>query len=122
MGMLREVIESEHQVFVFKLVVFLLATVEIGGKDNALRFLSAGGATILVPLIVLSLSKVSQAQCSHLGVLFKCYYAPHSWKFMANNVLNNYMFSCSARGISMLSNAMHGSWEIRNFLALMRQF
>ena len=57
--MLREVIDSEHQVFVFKLVVFLLATVEIGGKDNALRFLRAGGAMVLVPLIVLSLSKVS---------------------------------------------------------------
>lgn len=66
-GMLREVIESEHQVFVFKLVVFLLATVEIGGKDNALRFLSAGGATILVPLIVLSLSK-----CSRDKYAFEC--------------------------------------------------
>lgn len=55
-GMLQ-VIETEHQVFVFKLVVFLLATVEIGGMDNALRFLRAGGATVLVPLIVLSLSK-----------------------------------------------------------------
>ena len=56
--MLREVIDSEHQVFVFKLVVLVLATVEIGGKYNALRFLRAGGATVLVPLIVLSLSKV----------------------------------------------------------------
>ncbi|KAI5070204.1 hypothetical protein GOP47_0014547 [Adiantum capillus-veneris] len=66
-GMLREVIESEHQVFVFKLVVFLLATVEIGSKDNALRFLSAGGATILVPLIVLALSK-----CCRDKYAFEC--------------------------------------------------
>ncbi|KAH7284662.1 hypothetical protein KP509_34G065300 [Ceratopteris richardii] len=57
LGMLREVIDSEHQVFVFKLVVFLLDSVEIGGKDNALRFLNAGGATVLIPLIVLSLYK-----------------------------------------------------------------
>eukprot|EP00250_Pteridium_aquilinum_P018104 c23944_g1_i1 orf=785-7753(-) len=66
-GMLREVIESEPQVFVFKLVVFLLATVEIGGKDNALRVLSAGGATIIVPLIVLSLSK-----CCRDKYAFEC--------------------------------------------------
>lgn len=66
-GMLREVVESEHQVFVFKLVVFLLATVEIGGKDNALRFLRAGGATVLVPLIVLSLSK-----CCRDKYAFEC--------------------------------------------------
>lgn len=57
-GMLREVVESEHQVFVFKLVVFLLATVEKGGRDNALRFIRSGGASVLVPLVVLSLAKV----------------------------------------------------------------
>lgn len=57
-GMLREVVESEHQVFVFKLVVFLLAAVEKGGRDNVLRFIRSGGATVLVPLVVLSLSKV----------------------------------------------------------------
>lgn len=56
-GMLREVVESEHQVFVFKLVVFLLVTVEKGGRDNVLRFVRSGGATVLVPLIVLSLAK-----------------------------------------------------------------
>jgi DnaJ family protein C protein 13 len=56
-GMLREVVESVHEVFVFKLVVFLLATVEKGGRDNVLRFLRSGGATILVPLVVLSLAK-----------------------------------------------------------------
>ncbi len=58
-GMLREVVESVHEVFVFKLVVFLLATVEKGGRDNVLRFLRSGGATILVPLVVLSLAKVT---------------------------------------------------------------
>ena len=62
-GMLREVVESEHQVFVFKLVVFLLATVEKGGRDNVLRFIRSGGATVLVPLVVLSLAKV----CSWLA-------------------------------------------------------
>ncbi|KAH7421759.1 hypothetical protein KP509_13G074000 [Ceratopteris richardii] len=67
LGMLREVIGSEHQVFIFKLVVFLLNTVEIGGKDNVLRFLNAGGATILVPLIVLSLSK-----CCRDKYAFEC--------------------------------------------------
>lgn len=56
--MLREVVESEHQVFVFKLVVFLLVTVEKGGRDNVLRFVRSGGATVIVPLIVLSLAKV----------------------------------------------------------------
>lgn len=58
-GMLREVVESEHQVFIFKLVVFLLVTVEKGGRDNVLRFIRSGGATVVVPLIVLSLAKVS---------------------------------------------------------------
>lgn len=57
-GMLREVVESEHHVFVFKLVVFLLVTVEKGGRDNVLRFVRSGGATVVVPLIVLSLAKV----------------------------------------------------------------
>jgi DnaJ family protein C protein 13 len=57
-GMLREVLESVHEVFVFKLVVFLLATVEKGGHDNVLRFLRGGGASVLVPLVVLSLAKV----------------------------------------------------------------
>ncbi|CAM6026456.1 unnamed protein product [Sphagnum balticum] len=56
-GMLREVLESVHEVFVFKLVVFLLATVEKGGHDNVLRFLRGGGASVLVPLVVLSLAK-----------------------------------------------------------------
>ncbi|CAM6112927.1 unnamed protein product [Calypogeia fissa] len=56
-GMLREVYESEHQVFVFKLVVFLLTTAEFGGQDNVLRFIRAGGATVVVPLVVLSLAK-----------------------------------------------------------------
>lgn len=117
--MLREVIESEHQVFVFKLVVFLLATVEIGGKDNALRFLSAGGATILVPLIVLSLSKVSQALCCFRVVLLCTTFISRVWNIM---FFNDSMFSCSALGISMHLNVMHGSWEIRNFPARMRQF
>jgi DnaJ family protein C protein 13 len=57
-GMLREVLESVHEVFVFKLVVFLLATVEKGEHDNVLRFLRGGGASVLVPLVVLSLAKV----------------------------------------------------------------
>ncbi|KAH9310179.1 hypothetical protein KI387_038090, partial [Taxus chinensis] len=56
-GVLREVIESEHQVFVFKLVAFLLVLVEIGGRNNVLRFIRAGGMTVLVPLAVLSLAK-----------------------------------------------------------------
>ncbi|BBN14040.1 DnaJ homolog subfamily C member 13 [Marchantia polymorpha subsp. ruderalis] len=56
-GMLREIYESEHQVLVFKLVVFLLATVEYGGRDNVLRFIRAGGATVVVPLVVFSLAK-----------------------------------------------------------------
>lgn len=58
-GMLREIYESEHQVLVFKLVVFLLATVEYGGRDNVLRFIRAGGATVVVPLVVFSLAKVT---------------------------------------------------------------
>jgi DnaJ family protein C protein 13 len=60
-GMLREVLESVHEVFVFKLVVFLLATVEKGGHDNVLRFLHGGGASVLVPLVILSLAKC----CAH---------------------------------------------------------
>lgn len=56
--MLREVVESEHHVFVFKLVVFLLVTVEKGGRGNVLRFVRSGGANVIVPLIVLSLAKV----------------------------------------------------------------
>ncbi|XP_057836865.1 uncharacterized protein LOC131047061 isoform X1 [Cryptomeria japonica] len=56
-GVLREVIESEHEVFVFKLIAFLLALVEIGGRNNVLRFIHAGGMTVLVPLVVLSLAK-----------------------------------------------------------------
>ena len=63
--MLREVVESEHQVFVFKLVVFLLVTVEKGGRDNVLRFVRSGGATVIVPLIVLSLAKVCFSKFSH---------------------------------------------------------
>eukprot|EP01018_Ginkgo_biloba_P000780 Gb_17024 [translate_table: standard] len=66
-GMLREVIESEHQVFVFKLVVFLMVLVESGGRNNVLRFIRAGGMTVLVPLTVLSLAK-----CCKDKYLFEC--------------------------------------------------
>lgn len=62
-GILREVIESEHQVFVFKLIAFLLVLVEIGGRKNVLRFVHAGGMTVLVPLIALSLSKCCRDKC-----------------------------------------------------------
>lgn len=64
-GMLREVVESEHHVFVFKLVAFLLVTVEKGGRDNVLRFVRSGGATVVVPLIVLSLAKVCNLEHLH---------------------------------------------------------
>lgn len=64
-GMLREIIETEHEVFVFKLVVFLLAIVESGGRDNVVRFVRAGGATVLVPLITLSLAKVIFVEVQH---------------------------------------------------------
>lgn len=66
-GILREVIESEHQVFVFKLIKFLLVVIETGGRSNALRFVQAGGLTVLVQLAVLSLAKCCKDKC-----LFEC--------------------------------------------------
>lgn len=66
-GILREVIESEHQVFVFKLINFLLVVIETGGRSNALRFVQAGGLTVLVQLAVLSLAKCCKDKC-----LFEC--------------------------------------------------
>ena len=57
-GMLREVIDSEHEVFVFKLVMFLLAAVNNGKMENVTRLIRAGGAAVLVPLVVLSVDKV----------------------------------------------------------------
>lgn len=56
--MLREVIDSEHEVFVFKLVMFLLAAVNNGKMENVTRLIRAGGAAVLVPLVVLSVDKV----------------------------------------------------------------
>ena len=56
--MLREVIDSEHEVFVFKLVMFLLAAVNNGKMENVTRLVRAGGAAVLVPLVVLSVEKV----------------------------------------------------------------
>jgi hypothetical protein len=57
-GMLREVIDSEHEVFVFKLVIFLLATLEKGKRENVMRFTHAGGAAVLASLMVISADKV----------------------------------------------------------------
>ena len=65
-GMLREVIDSEHDVFVFKLVNFLLATLERGDRENVVRFVQAGGAAVMVDLMVLSAEKVPS-----LGHLFE---------------------------------------------------
>lgn len=56
--MLREVIDSEHEVFVFKLVMFLLAAVDNGKMENVTRLIRAGGAAVLVPLVVLAVEKV----------------------------------------------------------------
>ncbi|KAG0579697.1 hypothetical protein KC19_4G117600 [Ceratodon purpureus] len=56
-GMLREVIDSEHEVFVFKLVIFLLATLEKGKRENVVRFTHAGGAAVLASLMVISAEK-----------------------------------------------------------------
>ncbi|KAG0590844.1 hypothetical protein KC19_1G130600 [Ceratodon purpureus] len=56
-GMLREVIDSEHEVFVFKLVIFLLATLERGDRENVVRFVRAGGASVMASLMVLSVEK-----------------------------------------------------------------
>lgn len=58
-GMLREVIDSEHEVFVFKLIIFLLATLERGSRENVVRFIHAGGAAVLASLMVLSAEKVT---------------------------------------------------------------
>lgn len=58
-GMLREVIDSEHEVFVFKLVIFLLATLEKGNRENVIRFTHAGGAAVLASLMVISAEKVN---------------------------------------------------------------
>jgi hypothetical protein len=58
-GMLREVIDSEHEVFVFKLVIFVLATLERGNRENVVRFVQAGGAAVMVSLMVLSAEKVA---------------------------------------------------------------
>jgi DnaJ family protein C protein 13 len=72
--MLREVYESEHQVFVFKLVVFLVTTAEFGGQENALRFVRAGGATVVVPLVVLSLAKVINIPVSFSSWLLRQFF------------------------------------------------
>lgn len=56
-GMLREVIDSEHEVFVFKLVIFLLATLKKGKRENVVRFTHAGGLAVLASLMVLSADK-----------------------------------------------------------------
>ena len=58
-GMLREVIDSVHEVFVFKLVIFLLATLEKGKRENVIRFTHAGGAAVLASLMVISADKVT---------------------------------------------------------------
>lgn len=58
-GMLREVIDTEHEVFVFKLVIFLLATLEKGKRENVIRFTHAGGAAVLASLMVISAEKVN---------------------------------------------------------------
>ena len=58
-GMLREVIDSEHEVFVFKLVIFVLATLERGNRENVVRFVQAGGTAVMVSLMVLSAEKVA---------------------------------------------------------------
>ena len=58
-GMLREVIDSEHEIFVFKLVIFLLAALERGTRENVVRFVQAGGASVMASLMVLSAEKVN---------------------------------------------------------------
>lgn len=58
-GMLREVIDSEHEVFVFKLIIFLLSTLDRGSRENVVRFVHAGGAAVLASLMVLSAEKVT---------------------------------------------------------------
>lgn len=73
-GMLREVIDSEHEVFVFKLVIFLLATLEKGKRENVIRFTHAGGAAVLASLMVISAEKVNVASykknCTDADVSF----------------------------------------------------
>lgn len=59
--MLREVIDSEHEVFVFKLVIFLLATLENGDRENVVRFTHAGGVSVIASLMVLSAEKVTSS-------------------------------------------------------------
>lgn len=66
-GMLREVIDSEHEVFVFKLVIFLLATLENGDRENVVRFTHAGGVSVIASLMVLSAEK-----CCKDKTLFEC--------------------------------------------------
>ncbi len=50
-GMVREVNDSEHEVFVFKRVIFLLATLEKGKIGNVILFTHAGGAAVLTSLM-----------------------------------------------------------------------
>lgn len=110
-GMLREVYESEHQVFVFKLVVFLLTTSEFGGQDNVLRFVRAGGATVVVPLVVLSLAKVSIIMPFHVVLLWsdESGFLIHVC-FLKHAHISSccHLFIRSAARTHMLSSAMPG--------------
>eukprot|EP00850_Spirogloea_muscicola_P007083 SM000035S13063 [mRNA] locus=s35:223450:237908:+ [translate_table: standard] len=57
-SMLREALENDHHVFTFKALVFLVAAMDLGGRDNVLHLIRAGGLTVIIPMIVLSLAKL----------------------------------------------------------------
>eukprot|EP00850_Spirogloea_muscicola_P002088 SM000008S22177 [mRNA] locus=s8:226750:241282:- [translate_table: standard] len=55
-SMLREALENDHHVFTFKALVFLVAAMDLGGRDNVLHLIRAGGLTVIIPMLVLSLA------------------------------------------------------------------
>ncbi|GBG63346.1 hypothetical protein CBR_g37703 [Chara braunii] len=55
--MFREAFDNDQKVLAFKLLSFLLLLMDVGGRDNVLRFVRTNGEKVLVPMIVTTLAK-----------------------------------------------------------------
>jgi hypothetical protein len=54
---------EDQQSLKYQLLLFLLTAMELGGRENVLQFVRAGGARVLIPMMAQALHNVSLTIC-----------------------------------------------------------
>jgi hypothetical protein len=81
-SMLQVAHVEDQQSLKYQLLLFLLTAMELGGRENVLQFVRAGGARVLIPMMAQALHNVSlTVLCSVTGPSFASFRSYPSFSY-----------------------------------------